>query len=145
MTVVIRRANDGDAEGLFQLNELFNGKGSTTIDKLQESLRYNKQEIVFVAFFEEKQVGFICGQVFMSMCYDTYYGEISELFVLEEYRRKGIARQLIGKMEDEFKKNNIFSFQLFTGEDNITAQTLYTSCGFLRSEEWMYRKRVNRL
>lgn len=144
MTIVIRRADDGDAEGLFQLNELFNGKDSTSIEELQKSLCYNKQEIVFVALSEEIPVGFICGQIFKSMCYDTYYGEISELFVLERYRRKGIARQLIEKMEAEFKKNNIFSFQLFTGEDNITAQTLYLSCGFTRSEEWMYRKRINR-
>jgi ribosomal protein S18 acetylase RimI-like enzyme len=144
MTIVIRRAEEGDADGLFQLNELFNGKDSTTIEELQKSLRYNKQEIVFVALSEENPAGFICGQIFKSMCYDTYYGEISELFVLERYRRKGIARQLIEKMEAEFKKNNIFSFQLFTGEDNITAQTLYLSCGFTRSEEWMYRKRINR-
>jgi ribosomal protein S18 acetylase RimI-like enzyme len=144
MKLVIRRANERDANGLFELNELFNGKGSTTIERLQESLQYNKQEIVFIALADEKPVGFICGQVFMSMCYDTYYGEISELFVLEAYRRRGVARQLIVRIEEEFKKNNIFSFQLFTGADNITAQTLYTSCGYTRSEEWMYRKRVSR-
>ena len=143
MSPIIRRANEKDTDSLFELNELFNGKGTTTKEKMLNSLQYNKQEIVFIAIEKEQPVGFICGQVFMSMCYDTYYGEISELFVIEGYRRKGIARLLISKMEEEFKQNNIFSFQLFTGVDNIIAQTFYTSCGYKKSEERMYRKRTS--
>lgn len=140
---IIRRANEKDTDSLFELNVLFNGKGTTTKEKMQESLQYNKQEIVFIAIEKEQPVGFICGQVFMSMCYDTYYGEISELFIIEGYRRKGIARLLISKMEEEFKQNNIFSFQLFTGADNIIAQIFYTSCGYTKTEECMYRKRIS--
>lgn len=142
MNISIKRASEVDARQLFELNELFNGTGSTTMEKLTDSIKNNRQEIVYTAYEEDTMAGFICGQVFMSMCYDTYYGEISELFVKEEYRRQGIAGRLMEAMEEEFKKNNIFSFQLFTGADNLAAQTFYASRGYIRSEELMYRKRV---
>lgn len=94
-----------------------------------------------LAYVNDILAGFICGQIFKSMCY-TYYGEISELFVKEEYRRQGIAAKLINRMEEEFKENNIFSFQLFKGADNNTAQAFYEAQGYHKLEEWMYHKRI---
>lgn len=142
MDIVIRKAVKEDAAKLYILNELFNGQGSTTLEKLTDSIINNQQEIVFVAADDNEPVGFICGQVFKSMCYSTYYGEISELFIKEEYRRKGIAGRLINRIEEEFIRNNIYSFQLFTGAANKSAQAFYETKGYKKSEEWMYRKRV---
>lgn len=142
MNITVRKATASDAAQLFGLNEIFNGSGTTTMERLTDSLKNNAQEIVFVAFVEDKMAGFICGQVFKSMCYDTYYGEISELFVKEEYRRLKIASKLMESIEEEFRKNQIFSFQLFTGAENKTAQQFYETRGYIKSEEWMYRKRV---
>lgn len=142
MDIVIRKAAKDDATKLYVLNELFNGQGSTTLERLTESIVNNQQEIVFIAEDDNEAIGFICGQIFKSMCYDTYYGEISELFIKEEYRRQGIAGKLINRIEEEFIRNNIYSFQLFTGAENRIAHAFYESMGYIKSEERMYRKRV---
>lgn len=76
------------------------------------------------------------------MCYSTYYGEISELFVIEKYRKQGIGTALINRIEDEFINNNIFSVLLFTGASNISAQKFYETQGYHKSEEYIYRKRI---
>jgi len=132
MSLIIRKATIEDANELFELNELFNGTEITTKELLAESLKNNTQEIVFIAIMNNKAVGFTCGHIYRSMCYDTYNGEITELFVKIEYRRKGIGSQLITEIQNEFNKNDVFCYQLFTGTTNTNAQAFYTSHGYNR-------------
>lgn len=142
-TVKIRVADAQDAAALYELNELFNGQGCTDLAALAASLAGNPQETVLIACCGDEAVGFICGQLFMSMCYRDYYAEITELFVREEYRRLGIARRLMESLEELYvKKHNIRSFQLFTGADNDGAQRFYEEAGYNKSPDILYRKRL---
>ena len=83
-----------------------------------ESITTNDQEIVCIAYIGGIAAGFICGQLFKSMCYSVNYAEITELYVREEYRRYGIVTKLMGYMEHVFKAKSIKGFQLFTGKEN---------------------------
>ncbi|ASA25793.1 GNAT family N-acetyltransferase [Paenibacillus donghaensis] len=76
------------------------------------------------------------------MCYRSYYAEITELFVVEEYRKQGVATALMASAEDYFKDKNVKGYQLFTGKQNEIAQAFYEKNGYTQSEEQMYRKRV---
>ena len=138
----IRRADTSDAAVLFVLNELFNGIGCTTKERIEQSLQSNSRELVLVADTTAGIVGFCCAQHLRSMCYDEDYVEITELFVQEESRRQGIAKALLSQVEDMFVEQGVKSFQLFTGRDNTAAQSLYEAVGYKRSEERMYRKRT---
>lgn len=140
--MTIQLATIEDVDALFQLNEAFNGVNCTTKELLANSISNNQQEIVAIAYMEETAIGFICGQLFQSMCYQEYYAEITELYVADEYRKQGIATALLRFMEDYFCNQNIRSFQLFTGKENVTAQACYEKFGYQRSEEIMYRKRL---
>lgn len=139
--MIFRLAEPSDAPELQKLNDLFNGEGSNTLAAIEESLKTNAQEIVCVAADGTTLVGFCCGQVFKSMCYDVHYGEITELFVLETHRRQGVARGLMAFIESEFRKQGINHFQLFTGKSNETAQAFYKAQGYKESAELMFRKR----
>ncbi|MGI6694874.1 MAG: GNAT family N-acetyltransferase [Christensenellales bacterium] len=86
-------------------------------------------------------MGFCCGQVFRSICYENHHAEITELFVREEYRRRGVGARLIAFMEAEFYKQGIRHFQLFTGASNAAAQAFYHSCGYRATDEVMFRKK----
>ena len=138
---IVRRADPQDAEPLKRLNDLFNGEGCNSAENITASLLHNNQEIVCVASEGDSLVGFCCGQVFRSMCYENHHAEITELFVREECRRRGVGTRLIAFMEAEFCKQGIRHFQLFTGASNAAAQAFYRSCGYRATGEMMFRKK----
>lgn len=138
----IRLANPNDAALLFEMNERFNGTGSTTKELLADSIANNSQEAVFIATVDGGTAGFCCVQLFKSMCYRSCYAEITELFVEEAYRQQGVATALMGYAEDYFRDKNVKGYQLFTGKQNKIAQAFYEKNGYTPSAEQMYRKRL---
>ncbi len=140
--MLVRFARPEDAPALHVLNELFNGEGSNAERAIASSLAHNRLELVCVAEEQSELVGFCCGQLFDSLCYNVRYAEVTELFVLESHRRRGIASRLMGFMEQAFAALGIFDYQLFTGVENAGAQTLYRGLGYAESAERMFRKRI---
>lgn len=138
----IRLAGPNDAASLFEMNERFNGAGNTSQELLEDSIANNGQETVFIATVDGAAAGFCCAQLFKSMCYRSFYVEITELFVEEKYRKQGGATALMGFAEDYFKDKNVKGYQLFTGKQNEIAQAFYEKNGYVKSEEQMYRKRL---
>ena len=138
--MLIRLAYCSDAAELKELNDLFNGEGNNTVEAIKESLSGNEQEIVYVAAEGSILVGFCCGQIMKSMCYSYKYGEITELYVLEGYRRQGVGRKLLGATENELCRRGVKHFHVLTGDKNIVAQTLYMSCGYVITSEILLDK-----
>ena len=132
MDVTIREARICDTPEIQKLNEKLNGLGLSTIESMNESLENNKNELVFVALHGNKIIGFICGQLYSSICYsNSLQCEITELIVDENYRRNGIGTILMERMELEFTKNNVHEIVLLTGINNINAQKLYEKRGYV--------------
>jgi hypothetical protein len=75
-----RLAVPSDASELLKLNDIFNGEKCSNLSNIESSLKNNTQEIVCVAADGETLIGFCCGQIFKSMCYDVSYGEINRAF-----------------------------------------------------------------
>jgi len=138
----IRIAQISDAPELKKLNDLFNGEGCNSLESIAESLKDNPQEIVCVADTGERLSGFCCSQVCKSMCYPFPYAEITELFVLDECRRKGIGRQLVEHMENELAKRGVRHFHILAVKENSSAQALYRSCGYVETSEMLLEKDV---
>ena len=131
LDILIRQAQTHDIPDILKLNDEFNAPGISTAQHMAESLQKNKNELIFVAIHNEKTVGFICGQLFSSICYaNSLQCEITELTVDKDYRRKGIATMLIEHMEHEFSKHNITEICVTTGKNNFNAQKLYEKCGY---------------
>lgn len=128
-----------DAAELARLNALFNGEGGSTAAQIADSLS-DGQEIVCVAEEGGRLVGFCCGQVFRSMCYPAPWGEITELFVAEGHRRRGVGRELMALVESELGARGADAFKLYTGADNPGARALYRSCGYTEAPERMFQK-----
>jgi len=138
--ILYRLAKISDTLELRKLNDSFNGEGCNTLKAIEESLKYNKQEIVYVAAAENMLVGYCCGQILKSMCYSYNYGEITELYVREEYRQQGIGRQLMMRIESEFRRHGVNHLHLLTDRNNSIAQALYRSCGFNDTSEILFEK-----
>lgn len=141
MQVKVYQATTNDAEALFGLNERFNGVGCTSLELIKESLGTNVQEAVFIVEVDGNPAGFCCVQVFKSMCYSRHYAEITEFFIDQECRRRGVGTQLMRQVEEYFTGDGVAGFQLFTGGNNRLAQGFYERLGYIRTDEIMYRKR----
>jgi len=141
--ITTRRAQPSDAAGLHKLNELFNGAGSNTIPNIVEMLRTNDLEIVCVATDGEHLVGFCCSHICKSFCYPVNHAEMTELFVLDEYRMQGIGRRLLSYMEQLLVERGARHLHILTSKNNTTAQALYRSCGYNVTSEILLDKDVN--
>jgi ribosomal protein S18 acetylase RimI-like enzyme len=149
MDIMIRKAQICDIPSIIKMNAAFNGVVST-IDWVTESLENsesleklenNEREIVFVAVHNSTAIGFICGQLYKSICYPNIrQAEMTELFICEEYRGNGIAARLIKELESEFIKNNVNEIVLKTGRENVIARKIYEKCGYEDYEEVVYCK-----
>ena len=139
---MIRLATVNDAEQLKRLNEEFNGE-ETTIESIRESLRNNTREVVIVAEEDNALVGFVCVQLKKSFCYDDYMPEITEAYVMTEYRKRGIASNMILFAEAHCSKTYpLHKYELLTGKENVTAQTVYGKLGYTDDAEIHMVKRV---
>ncbi len=58
------------------------------------------------------------------------YAFIHDLWVEEEYRRSGIARQMVMETIDRFKQMGVQQIRLDTAAVNESARRLFSSCGF---------------
>jgi len=140
--MIIRKAEVRDIPCLIEMNDKFNGSGATAAS-MKDSLENNTSEIVLVAVEKDGAVGFICGQLYKSICYtDGFLAELTELYVREEYRRKGIAAKLVSALEAEFLASNAHEIIVKTGDDNEEAHGLYLSCGYEDYEETVFCKEI---
>ena len=142
---MVRIATVQDAEQLEILNNEFNGEGETTLENIRASLADNKQEIVVVDETNGELTGFVCVQLKKSFCYNDYMPEITEVYVKPQYRRNGIARAMITYAE-EFCQSHfpVHKFELLTGTETATAQSVYAKLGFAEDGELHLSKRFTR-
>ena len=140
---MVRIATVNDAEQLEFLNNAFNGEGETTLGHIKQSLLNNRQEVIIVAEENGVLVGFVCIQLKKSFCYDDYMPELTEVYVDPAYRNKGIASRMISFAEDYCSKNYpLHKFELLTGMENCTAQSLYQKLGYTDDHELHLSKRI---
>ncbi len=137
--IEIRNATIKDSVSLSQLNFEFNG---VNIDPQQVSEKIETgNELVAIALIEKEAVAFATAQVYKSFCYTAHQGEITEMYVREKYRGKGISRMLLEFLEEELLKNGVSTVKILTGADNSSAITAYKKAGYTPDEEvFLYKK-----
>ena len=96
----------------------------------------NYQSIGLVAEDEGVIVGGLLGFVDPYADEDFFY--VSEIFVVPEYKKQGIGRNLIRKLEEEIKKRGISVVQLMSIEPN---EVFYGKCGLSKDDVSVLFKR----
>ena len=120
--------NDGDIESVLSFWENIDGvhlhsNGEETYDAISSYLQRNPN-LSFVAVCGSEIVGAVmCGN-------DGRRGYINHLGVSPEYRRKGIAKQLLNGVEKELIKLGIKKEALFVLCENVSAQEFYEHIGW---------------
>nr|WP_249435710.1 GNAT family N-acetyltransferase [Paenibacillus sp. Marseille-Q4541] len=117
-----------------RLNLEFNGGEKRPVSEIIKSLNSNN-ELVAVATIEDEVIGFGCAQSFKSFCYIEAYGEITEMYVQESARRKGVATSLISYLENQLHSLGVKTVKILTGRNNIPAIKAYELSGYVQDDE----------
>jgi ribosomal protein S18 acetylase RimI-like enzyme len=90
------------------------------------------QSVFIVAQREQRIVAFLVGTVEAEIpIYRVKeFGFLHDLWVEEEYRNEGIARQMVMLAIERFKAMGVTQIRLDTAAANEPARKLFTSCGF---------------
>jgi len=101
---------------------------------IKETQDYNGK--VFVAVYENKIVGFIGGYIKMQSDEELMedkketQGYVSELFIEEKLREKGVGSVLMSKMEEYFITQGCEVIRLAVFSSNKPARSLYEKLGY---------------
>jgi ribosomal protein S18 acetylase RimI-like enzyme len=149
--MLLRDVRAEDSEAIAELVTEFTHLATTSAQIQQRLARSRGIEHPILAELDGKVVGFASLRLLNYLSEDVPYAEISELFVLERYRRQGIARTLLTELELRARAAGASSVALLTAPDNDTALALYRAMGFqefsIALQKWFtedrpYRERV---
>ena len=119
---MIRRAELSDAIDIYNI-ELACFTHNYSLSTIQSDLESDRV-MIFVCEENNKIVGYI------SIYYFLDEANLQKIAVLENYRRKGIASQLIKFAESELLSKNVGKFYLEVNEHNLIAISVYEKLGF---------------
>lgn len=146
--MLVRDAHEDDAQVLSQLLTEFTHLTVTAAQIHQRLVRSQGVEHPLVAELDGQVVGFASLRLLNYLGEDAPYAEISELFVLERYRRRGIARLLMIEMEVRARAAGASSLAVLTAADNDTAVALYHALGYqafsIALQKWFTEERPYR-
>lgn len=118
-------------------------KSPEEIEQEKSIARYlNSPEcVVYVAKNSSHSiVGFVTGhfcELVSTVSKAIPMGSIDELFVLPEYRKTGIAKQLLTKVEQTLTDYGVQQIFVEVWSFNQTAQSLYNQMGFSSHIHWL--------
>ena len=128
--ITISLATIEDASAIAKLNLLFNEATDPAEAIATRMSDPHCVETVILAKVADEAVGFALVRVVPSVLYSTPHTELTELYVLEEYRQRGIASELIAFAEQVKYQKGARSILVQTGDDNLPALALYKKIGF---------------
>lgn len=95
----IRLATAADAPALARLNAAFNGVQMSPECMAEQLTRCSGVESALIAYNDDQAIGFACLRLIPWLCYNVMYAEVTELFVVEAFRRRGVASALVARAE----------------------------------------------
>ena len=131
----IRVATLADARILADLNADFNGVQMTPERMAEQMLRCYDVERALIAGIDGTAVGFACLRLIPWLCYDPPYAELTELFVREPFRRRGIASALVAHAQRMARAAGAKELRILTGRDNPAARAFYRKLGCTEEDE----------
>ena len=143
MDVIIKRAT---IENLKDIQELNNKLFELEYEKFDPALKVGwpfgtdgteyfcdmlNNEVVFIAFVDNKIVGYLAGCINLNLSYIIKsLAEIDNMFILEEYRDQGIGTKLINEFREYCLKFGIQEIKVGANAKNINAINFYRKNGF---------------
>lgn len=128
-----RFLSESDFEVWNRLNIDYLGGEKLSVEGTTEQRRanfvYKVKQKHWWGLEENNQLVSIAG---FNACFQNI-GQLGGIYTPSEFRGRGLARKCVEKLVyDSVKVHNLKSLILFTGNDNVAAQSLYRSLGFTK-------------
>ncbi|MDY6940999.1 MAG: GNAT family N-acetyltransferase [Cyanobacteriota bacterium] len=94
----------------------------------------NRDSVIFIAYQSEKVIGFTQLYPSLSSVSMKRILILNDLFVIESYRRKGVATSLMDAAESYARDMGSARIALSTQVSNTSAQKLYRSRNYVKDE-----------
>lgn len=133
----IRLATAVDAPALARLNAAFNGVQLSPERMAEQIARCSGVESALIAYNDDQAIGFACLRLIPWLCYNVTYAELTELFVVEAFRRRGVASALVAHAEQLARAAGAVELRILTGRDNSAAQACYQRLGYEDEDEML--------
>jgi ribosomal protein S18 acetylase RimI-like enzyme len=138
-TIAVRKVSAVEAADLARLNRAFNGVDEP-VEALAARLRVAEGvEAAYLAYVGETAVGFACLRLIPSVCDPDPQAELTELYVEPEFRRRGIAAQLVRHVEDLARAAGAQWMTIRVSPKNQAAQSLYRALGYVPDDLTLFR------
>lgn len=126
--IQIRQLTEIEPALLKELNSLFDTGTEWDVEQGNKFLS-NQSNALFVAYWDERMVGFITG--YRLQRFDKRVAEVLlyEIGVGENFRRKGIGKRLVEELINWAKQTGADEVWVLTNKSNKEAVRLYQSVG----------------
>ena len=138
MMATIRKARMEDVKILEALFLEFSNWNLNRQKSLHEVID-DPNGILLVAEYNDQVVGLIHQVFFIDPLHAGHNSNITNLFVKEKFRRKGIASSLVQRAIEEAKRRKVVEIHVTTRKDNLKAINFYQELGF-RKEGLLFEK-----
>lgn len=135
----IRKIKKGDWKKILELWQNIPGMGLNNIDDSKDGIiRFLKRNPKTCFIAEEN--GTAAGTIIAG--HDGRRGYIYHTAVLPEFRRRGIATELLARSVDALKKQGIAKVALVVFSDNEAGNAFWEKQGFTKRSDLVYRNKV---
>jgi GNAT superfamily N-acetyltransferase len=141
-TITVRQATPDGATELAGLLDRFDGMGATPEQVAARMLACESVLTTFIGEVNGQPVGFACLRLVPHLQGDEPYSELTDIYVEAPFRRRGVARALIARVEEAARAAGTSDVVIITGFDNEDAQTAYRAAGYA---EWALAMRKRSL
>ncbi len=140
--ITTRLATVEDAPAIASLNQAFNEVSEPPELLARRLADPRRVETPILAEVSEEPdgirvAGFACVRIVPCVLYPDPHAELTELYVEETFRRRGIGRALVVCAEKLAREAGATRLILLTGLDNGGAQAFYRALGYVEDELMM--------
>jgi ribosomal protein S18 acetylase RimI-like enzyme len=128
--ITVRQATPDDATALAGLLDLFDGMAATPEQVARRMLACQSVLTTFIGEMDGRPVGFACLRLVPHLQGDEPYAELTDITVDAPFRRHGVARALIARVETAAQEAGVSEVVIITGFDNEGAQAVYRAVGY---------------
>ena len=128
--IILRVAGPADASEIARLNAKFNGSTEPPENYAARLVDVRRVDTPLLAEVDQRIVGIANLRLLDAVFDPEPYAEVTELFVVEEHRRKGVGRALLAFAEKLAREAGAAQILILTDFYNNTAQKLYHAAGY---------------
>ena len=147
LTITRGKASDIDAIVRFQADMAMESEGTRLdMDRLtlgvSSAINDEQKGIYLVARANGTPIGSLMLTREWSDWNNQWYWWIQSVYVMPEYRKKGVYKALYTTLKDMARENGVSQIRLYADKSNVSAQHVYKRLGMHESHYLMFEEKI---